>query len=199
MESLGKRVTLEGAPVGRATGPVVFGEPGTNAQHSFMQLIHQGTTPVPCDIILVARPDHGHADSHRKLLANGLAQAEALMRGKTARQIEAEMARAGTAPAEIARLTPHRIFPGDRPSAVLLLPQLDAFTLGQLVALYEHKVFSLGALWGINAFDQWGVELGKQLAGVLLPELEAGAPAPGAHDGSTEGLLRAIAGLWPQA
>jgi glucose-6-phosphate isomerase len=195
MESLGKRVTLAGAPVGRATGPVVFGEPGTNAQHSFMQLLHQGSTPVPADIILIARPDHPHADSHRKLLANGLAQAEALMRGKDAAEVRAEMQAAGTDPAEISRLLPHRLFPGDRPTAILLLPHLDAFTLGQLVALYEHKVFCLGALWGVNAFDQWGVELGKQLAGAILPELEAGAPRPGAHDGSTEGLMREIARL----
>jgi glucose-6-phosphate isomerase len=195
MESLGKRVTLAGAPVGRATGPVVFGEPGTNAQHSFMQLLHQGSTPVPADIILIARPDHPHADSHRKLLANGLAQAEALMRGKDAAEVRAEMQAAGTDPAEISRLLPHRLFPGDRPTATLLLPHLDAFTLGQLVALYEHKVFCLGALWGVNAFDQWGVELGKQLAGAILPDLEAGAPRPGAHDGSTEGLMRKIARL----
>ncbi len=192
MESLGKRVTRDGAPVGRATGPVVFGEPGTNAQHSFLQLIHQGTTPVPCDILLVARPDHAHPDSHRKLLANGLAQAEALMRGKTETEVRAEMAAAGAPPAEIERLLPHRVFPGDRPTVTLVLPRLDAFTLGQVVALYEHKVFALGALWGINAFDQWGVELGKQLAGAILPELEAGAPKPGAHDGSTEGLMRAL-------
>ncbi len=194
MESLGKRVRMDGTPAPRATGPVVFGEPGTNAQHSFMQLIHQGTTPVPCDIILVARPDHPHADSHRKLLANGLAQAEALMGGKDAAAVRAEMAAAGVAEAEIARLTPHRIFPGDRPSATLLLPRLDPFTLGQLVALYEHKVFCLGALWGINAFDQFGVELGKQLAGQILAELEAGTPRPRAHDGSTKGLMRAILG-----
>ena len=192
MESLGKRVTIGGTPVGRATGPVVFGEPGTNAQHSFMQLLHQGTTPVPCDIILVARPDHPHADSHRKLLANGLAQAEALMRGKDAAEVQAEMAAAGVPAAEIARLLPHRIFPGDRPSATILLPRLDPFTLGQLVALYEHKVFCLGALWDINAFDQWGVELGKQLGNRILPALEAGAPKAGAHDGSTEGLMREI-------
>ena len=195
MESLGKRVTVEGAPVGRATGPVVFGEPGTNAQHSFMQLIHQGTTPVPCDILLVARPDHGHAGSHRALLANGLAQAEALMRGKVEAEVRAEMAAAGVAEDEIARLLPHRAFPGDRPTATILLPRLDARTLGQVVALYEHKVFCLGALWGINAFDQWGVELGKQLAGAILPELAAGAPRAGAHDGSTEGLMREIARL----
>ncbi|MCO6414565.1 glucose-6-phosphate isomerase [Siccirubricoccus sp. KC 17139] len=196
MESLGKRVALDGSAVAQATGAVVFGEPGTNAQHSFMQLIHQGTMPVPCDILLVAQPDHPHADSHRKLLANGLAQAEALMRGKAAEEVEAEMAEAGVPAAEIARLLPHRIFPGNRPSATLLLPHLDAFTLGQVVALYEHKVFCLGALWGINAFDQWGVELGKQLAGPILAELEAGTPKPGAHDGSTEGLLRTISGAW---
>ena len=192
MESLGKRVTIDGTPVGRATGPVVFGEPGTNAQHSFMQLLHQGTTPVPADIVLVARPDHPHADSHRKLLANGLAQAEALMRGKAEEEVRAEMAAAGAAPAEIERLLPHRVFPGNRPTATILLPRLDPFTLGQLVALYEHKVFCLGALWNVNAFDQWGVELGKQLAGAILPELGAGAPRPGAHDGSTEGLMREI-------
>lgn len=192
MESLGKRVTLSGSLAAHATGPVVFGEPGTNAQHSFMQLIHQGTTPVPCDIILVARPDHPHRDSHRKLLANGLAQAEALMRGKEAAAVQAEMRAAGLAEDAIAALLPHRVFPGDRPTATIVVPRLDPFTLGQLVALYEHKVFSLGALWGINAFDQWGVELGKQLAGAILPELEAGAPRPGAHDGSTEGLMRVL-------
>ena len=182
MESLGKRVTLAGEPVGRDTGPVVFGEPGTNAQHSFMQLIHQSPRPVPVDFILVARPDHPHADSHRKLLANGLAQAEALLRGKPLAE----------AAAETPALAAHREFPGDRPSVTIVLPRLDAFTLGQLVALYEHKVFTLGALWGVNAFDQWGVELGKVLAVAMLPELEAGAPRPGAHDGSTEGLMREL-------
>lgn len=164
MESLGKRVTAAGRPVPHATGAVVFGEPGTNAQHSFMQLIHQGTATVPVDFILIANPDHAHADSHRKLLANGLAQAEALMLGKDEDAVRAEMRAAGTAEAEIARLAPHRVFPGDRPSITLLLQRLDAFTLGQLVALYEHKVACLGALWGINPFDQWGVELGKTIA-----------------------------------
>jgi glucose-6-phosphate isomerase len=182
MESLGKRVTLAGEPTRGMTGPVVFGEPGTNAQHSFMQLIHQSPKPVPVDFILVARPDHPYADSHRKLLANGLAQAEALLRGKTRDE----------AAAETPALAAHREFPGDRPSVTILLPHLDAHTLGQLVALYEHKVFTLGALWGVNAFDQWGVELGKQLANAILPELEAGAPKPGAHDSSTEGLMRAL-------
>ncbi len=193
MESLGKRVTLDGAPVPRATGPVVFGEPGTNAQHSFMQLIHQGATPVPVDFVLVARPNHAHAESHRALLANGLAQAEALLRGRSEDEARAEMAAAGMAEAEIARLLPHRVFPGDRPSTTILLPRLDASTLGQLVALHEHKVFVLGALWDVNAFDQWGVELGKQLAGPIGRELAEGRRVhAGAHDGSTEGLLDAI-------
>ena len=119
--------------------------------------------------------------------------------GKTAEQVAAEMAAAGVDSAEIARLAPHRVFPGDRPTTTILLPQLDAFTLGQLVALYEHKVACLGALWGINPFDQWGVELGKQLAGPILAALENGATAEATQDGSTTGLLRAIAGRWPQS
>jgi glucose-6-phosphate isomerase len=180
MESLGKRVTLAGAPTRGNTGPVVFGEPGTNAQHSFMQLIHQSPRPVPVDFILVAQPDHPYAESHRKLLANGLAQAKALLLGKS-REVAA---------AETPTLAAHREFPGDRPSVTILLPRLDAFHLGALVALYEHKVFCLGALWGVNAFDQWGVELGKALAGPILRELEAGTP--GAHDGSTGGLMREL-------
>ena len=187
MESLGKRVTMNGAPVGRNTGPVVFGEPGTNCQHSFMQLVHQGTTPVPCDIVLVAEPDHPHADAHRLLLANGLAQAEALLGGRDEAGVRASMA--GRDPAEIERLLPHRTFPGDRPSTTILLPRLTPRALGQLIALYEHKVFCLGALWDIDAFDQWGVELGKTLAGALLPELRPGAVAGPEHDGSTAGLI----------
>ena len=176
MESLGKRVTAEGAPVPMPTGPVVFGEPGTNAQHSFMQLIHQSPTPVPVDFVIVARPDHAHAGSHRILLAHALAQAEALARGKTEAEARAEMEAAGLPPAERDRLAPHRVFPGDRPSVSILLPQLTPEALGALVALYEHKVACLGALWGINPFDQWGVELGKQLAGGILPALDGPAP-----------------------
>jgi len=192
MESLGKSVRADGTPVPRATGPVVFGEPGTNAQHSFMQLVHQGPRPVPVDFILVARPDHAHADSHRKLLANGLAQAEALLHGKDAAAVAAGMRAAGTAEAEIARLLPHRIFTGDRPSTTILLPRLDAGTLGQLVALYEHKVACLGALWGINPFDQWGVELGKQLAGGTLAALEGRSKA---QDPATAALVAEIGRL----
>jgi glucose-6-phosphate isomerase len=197
MESLGKRVALSGAALQRASGPVVFGEPGTNAQHSFMQLLHQGSIPVPVDFILVARPDHAHADSHRKLLANGLAQAEALLMGKDEAAVTAEMRAAGVAEADITRLLPHRVFPGDRPSVTMLLPRLDAFMLGQLVALYEHKVATLGALWGLNPFDQYGVELGKQLASAILPEISAGA-AQKPHDGSTAGLIGKLATLWPE-
>ncbi|WP_376087206.1 glucose-6-phosphate isomerase [Roseomonas sp. CCTCC AB2023176] len=194
MESLGKRVTLDGAPVPRNTGPVIFGEPGTNAQHSFMQLLHQGTTPVPADIVLVANPDHGFEENHRQLLANGLAQAEALLRGRDAAEVRAEMQAAGIAPDRIAAVLPHRLFPGDRPSTTILLPRLTPQALGALVALYEHKVFCLGALWGVNAFDQWGVELGKVLATALLPDLSPGA-APGVHDPSTAALIREIAAL----
>ncbi|NKC33729.1 glucose-6-phosphate isomerase [Falsiroseomonas selenitidurans] len=177
MESLGKRVTMSGAPVAHATGPVVFGEPGTNAQHSFLQLIHQGTAKVPVDFVLVARPDHPHPTSHRILLANALAQAEALARGRTEAEARAEMARAGLPPAEVDRLAPHRTFPGDRPSTTILLPALNPASLGALIALYEHKVACLGAFWSINPFDQWGVELGKQLASGILPALENGATA----------------------
>lgn len=195
MESLGKRIHLDGYPVGHATGPVVFGEPGTNAQHSFMQLLHQGTTPVPVDFILIARPDHRWAENHRMLLANGLAQSEALLAGRTLEDVHTEMTEAGADAATIERVALHRVFPGDRPSVTLLLPHLDPVTLGALVALYEHKVFCLGALWQVNAFDQYGVELGKHLAAALLPEVASGAE-PGHHDGSTAGLIAAIRGAW---
>lgn len=191
MESLGKRVTVDGLPVPVATGPVVFGEPGTNAQHSFMQLIHQGSRPVPVDFLLAAEPDHDLAANHRILAAHAIAQAEALLAGKTAAEAKAEMLAAGMAPEEAARLAPHRAFPGDRPSLFLLYRRLDATTLGSLVALYENKVAALGALWRINPFDQWGVELGKVLAGRVLPELSPGAPT-GTHDGSTTALIRAF-------
>jgi glucose-6-phosphate isomerase len=192
MESLGKAVALDGGVVPRATGPVVFGEPGTNAQHSFMQLIHQGPTPVPVDFILVANPDHPFADSHRKLLANGLAQAEALLVGKSLAEVRAEMA--GTDAARIAAIAPHRVFTGDRPSNVILLPRLTAGTLGQLVALYEHKVACLGALWGINPFDQWGVELGKVLAGGTLAALEGRAVAGNAATRATIAEIQRLQG-----
>ncbi|MBO1078851.1 glucose-6-phosphate isomerase [Roseomonas haemaphysalidis] len=197
MESLGKRVTKGGLPVKHLTGPVIFGEPGTNAQHSFMQLLHQGTTPVPADFVLIANPSHPYAGNHRLLLANGLAQAEALLRGRGEDEVRAEMTAAGKSAEDVERLLPHRVFPGDRPSTTLLLPRLDPQMLGQIVALYEHKVFCLGVLWDVDAFDQWGVELGKQLSTSILPELLPEGRV-GAHDPSTAGLigqLRAWQGL----
>ena len=194
MESLGKRVTVDGAVVDYPTGPVVFGEPGTNAQHSFMQLVHQGPRVIPVDFLLAAEPDHDLPANHRILAANAIAQAEALLAGKTAEEACAEMRAAGMDEAEARRLAPHRAFPGDRPSLFLLYRRLDAATLGALVALYEHKVACLGPLWGINPFDQWGVELGKVLAGRVLPELAPGA-AIGPHDSSTTALIRAFRDL----
>ncbi len=188
MESNGKGVTADGRTVAQTTAPVVFGEPGTNGQHSFYQLLHQGTREVACDFVVVARSHHEVADHQPMLLANALAQAEALMKGRSREQAEAELLAQGKPPAEARRLAPHKTFPGDRPSTTLLLPALTPETLGMLVALYEHKVFVQSTIWGINAFDQWGVELGKAMAGAILPELLGGAAADG-HDGSTAALI----------
>ena len=193
MESNGKRVTLGGAPVARATGPVIWGEPGTNAQHSFFQLIHQGTDVIPVDFIAAAEPAAPMGDHHAKLLANCLAQSAALAFGRTGAEARAEMAAKGVAAAEIDRLAAHRTFPGDRPSTTILHRRLDAFALGRLIALYEHKVFVQAALWGINPFDQWGVELGKAMAGDVLAAVRGGDA--GALDGSTRGLLARLAAL----
>ena len=190
MESNGKRVTREGLPVATATGPVIWGEPGTNAQHSFFQLLHQGTDTVPIDFIAAAEPRDGAGQHHTALLANCLAQAQALAFGRTETEVRARMAEQGASAAEIDRLAPHRTFPGDRPSTTILHRRLDPFTLGRLIALYEHKVFVQGAIWGIDSFDQWGVELGKDLAARLMPPLR-GDPAPNL-DVSTAGLMAAI-------
>ena len=189
MESNGKSVTLAGEPVEQATCPVVFGGPGTDVQHSYGQMLHQGTAVVPIDYILVAEPDHDRPEAHRALAANVFAQAEALLRGRTAGEAHAAMLRAGLSRADADRLAPHRAFAGERPSAMILFRRLDPFSLGRLVALYEHKVAVQGAIWGINSFDQWGVELGKELATGLLPELTPGAAVQG-HDGSTTALIR---------
>ncbi len=189
MESNGKSVDRDGHRVHYATGPVLFGEPGTNGQHAFYQLIHQGTELVPCDFIAPARTHNPLGDHHRILLSNFFAQPEALMNGKTADEVRAEMARAGRNAAEIEALVPHRVFEGNRPSNSILFRSLDPATLGALIALYEHKVFVQGVVWNINSFDQWGVELGKQLAGRILPELHDGPTAALAHDGSTAGLI----------
>lgn len=188
MESNGKHVTLAGEPVGTDTCPVLFGEPGTNAQHSFMQLVHQGTRMIPVDFILAAVPDHDRPEAHRALAANAFAQAEALLRGRPEAQVRGEMAAKGAAPAEIDAVAPHRVCVGERPSNTILFRHLDAFSVGRLIALYEHKVAVQGCIWGIDSFDQWGVELGKELAGGILPELTHGV-VPGAHDASTTGLI----------
>jgi glucose-6-phosphate isomerase len=181
MESNGKRVMLEGQVVDHATCPVVFGEPGTSAQHSFMQLVHQGPAVIPVDFILAAVPGHSREEAHRVLAANAFAQAAALMSGRSEAAVRQEMAAKGTPAEVIDRVAPHRAFPGERPSAMILFRRLDAFSLGRLIALYEHKVAVQGCLWDIDSFDQWGVELGKQLAGGILPALE-GKPAPEARD-----------------
>ena len=195
MESNGKSVRLNGEGCDYATGPVIFGEPGTNAQHAFYQLLHQGSERLSADFIVVARPSHDLGEHHRQLLANALAQPRALMLGKTPDAAYAELIRAGVPPQRAAALAPHKRFGGSRPSNVILMDRLTPQRLGALLALYEHKIFCQGAIWGINSFDQWGVELGKQLAGELLPLIDA--PPGAAHRGaavdpSTEALLRWI-------
>jgi glucose-6-phosphate isomerase len=181
MESNGKSVTLEGSHVDYQTGPVFWGEPGTNGQHSFYQLLHQGTNVIPCDFIGFSRALNPLGNHHDLLMANVFAQTEALAFGRTADQVRAE----GT-PAE---LVPHRVFEGNRPTNTILVDRLTPGALGSLVALYEHSVFTQGAIWDINSFDQWGVELGKALAQRIYGELAAEEPPP-AHDSSTDSLIR---------
>ena len=188
MESNGKRVDREGVDVDYATGPVIWGEPGTNGQHAFYQLIHQGTRLVPCDFLVPAVSQNPLGEHHDLLLSNFLAQTEALMRGKTLDEATAELAKKGTPEDEIARLAPHKVFPGNRPSNSLVVDRLDPRTLGALVALYEHKIFVQGVIWNVNSYDQWGVELGKELAARILPELRE-PTAITSHDSSTNGLL----------
>ncbi len=188
MESNGKRVTLEGELVDYATGPIIWGEPGTNGQHAFYQLIHQGTRLIPCDFIAGVN-SHNPLGRHQAiLLSNFLAQTEALMKGKSEAEARAELEAAGLDPDEVEKLLPHKIFPGNRPTNSLLYRRLTPRTLGALIALYEHKIFVQGVIWNVNSFDQWGVELGKQLAKTILPELE-GEKAPTGHDSSTQGLI----------
>jgi glucose-6-phosphate isomerase len=195
MESNGKRVTIDGLPADYATCPVVWGAPGTNGQHAFFQMLHQGTQIVPADFIACCRPHHDLAQHHAILLANFCAQTEALMLGKNPDEVRAEMERDGLSSDEIERLLPHKVFPGNRPSSTLMLDALTPVTLGALIALYEHKVFAQSVIWGINAFDQWGVELGKKLAERILPEL-SGAAGPAAHDSSTAALIGHIKSQW---
>jgi glucose-6-phosphate isomerase len=182
MESNGKRVTLDGAPVATATGPVVWGEPGTNGQHAFFQLIHQGTDVVPCEFLVAAEghePDLSH--QHDLLVANCLAQSEALMKGRDLTAAEA------VTPEK--PLAPHRVFPGNRPSTTLMYRRLDPHTLGRIIALYEHRVFVEGVIWGINSFDQWGVELGKKVAMGILGDLRAGSAADPSLDTPTRASM----------
>jgi len=188
MESNGKRVTRTGDPVTYTTGPVVWGEPGTDGQHAFFQLIHQGTQLIPADFIAPVNSHHPLGDHHAKLMANFFAQTEALMRGRTQDEARAEMLAAGMSPTSADELAPHRTFPGNRPTNTVLMERLTPRTLGALIAMYEHRIFTQGVVWGINSYDQWGVELGKQLAGVILNELEAGKLSA-EHDASTHGLI----------
>lgn len=187
MESNGKSTRKNGEPVDYDTGPIIWGEPGTNGQHAFYQLIHQGTEIIPCDFLIAAQGDQPNDEHHDILTANFIAQTEALMRGKTEAEARAELLAADMDVEQQDQLAPHKVFPGNRPSNSILFRKLTPETLGSLIALYEHKVFVQGVIWNINSFDQWGVELGKQLAGVILPKLKQAEPVTG-HDASTNGL-----------
>jgi glucose-6-phosphate isomerase len=189
MESNGKSVTRGGDPVESATGPVIFGEPGTNGQHAFFQLLHQGTDVIPIDFLIAAEPTDTDAHHHALLFANCLAQSEAFMRGRTLDEAKAQLRKQGLPDAEVERLAPHKVFPGDRPSSTLLYRRLDPRTLGRLVAIYEHKVFVQSVIWDINPFDQWGVELGKELANRLAPIVENPNASLDGLDASTAGLI----------
>ncbi|XP_061724238.1 glucose-6-phosphate isomerase [Cydia pomonella] len=190
MESNGKYVTRSGQQVNYSTGPIVWGEPGTNGQHAFYQLIHQGTRLIPCDFIAPAQTHNPIAGGqhHKILLANFLAQTEALMKGKTAEEAKAELEKSGMAPEAVAKILPHKVFKGNRPTNSIVVKKVTPFVLGALIAMYEHKIFTQGVIWDINSFDQWGVELGKQLAKAIEPELADSKPVT-SHDASTNGLI----------
>jgi glucose-6-phosphate isomerase len=189
MESNGKGVDRDGQSIADyQTGPVIWGEPGTNGQHAFYQLIHQGTRLIPCDFIAPAQSQNPLGDHHRILLANFFAQTEALMKGKTTAEARAELERSGTPPERVEFLAAHKTFSGNRPTNSILFQRLTPRTLGRLIALYEHKIFVQGIIWNVNSFDQWGVELGKQLANVILPELSGPEPVT-SHDSSTNALI----------
>jgi glucose-6-phosphate isomerase len=191
MESNGKSVTKSGEPVDYTTGPIIWGEPGTNGQHAFYQLIHQGTKLIPCDFLAPARSYNPLGNHHQILIANFLAQTEALMKGKTPAEARAELTASGISGAQLETLVAAKTFPGNRPSNSFLFRQLTPATLGALIALYEHKIFTQGVIWQINSFDQMGVELGKQLAKAIEPELVGNAPVT-SHDASTNGLINAF-------
>ena len=188
MESNGKSNDRNGNPVNYQTGPVIWGEPGTNGQHAFYQLIHQGTKLIPCDFIAPAQSHNPIANHHQLLLSNFFAQTEALMNGKSRKEVEEELKAAGKNADEIEKLAPFKVFEGNRPTNSILIKRITPHTLGSLIAIYEHKIFVQGIIWNIFSYDQWGVELGKQLAGRILPELEDDQPVSG-HDASTNGLI----------
>jgi glucose-6-phosphate isomerase len=190
MESNGKYVTRSGEKVNYSTGPIIWGEPGTNGQHAFYQLIHQGTHLIPCDFIAPAISHNPVGDHHVKLMSNFFAQTEALMNGKSLEEVTSEMKNQGKSSEEIEKIAPHRVFEGDRPTNSILVKQITPFTLGQLIAMYEHKIFVQGIIWNIYSFDQWGVELGKVLANAILPELKNDQMIT-SHDSSTNGLINA--------
>lgn len=190
MESNGKSVSRQGEKVDYSTGPIIWGEPGTNGQHAFYQLIHQGTKLIPCDFLVAVNPVHPVAGGlhHRILLSNFFAQTEALMKGKTEQEVLDEFKAAGASQQEIDKLMPHKVFAGNHPTNSIMYPKMTPFNLGVLIALYEHKIFVQGIIWNVNSFDQWGVELGKQLAKAILPELNTDKIVD-SHDSSTNGLI----------
>ncbi|MFC0261614.1 glucose-6-phosphate isomerase [Fontibacter flavus] len=190
MESNGKYVTRNGDKVDYTTGPIIWGEPGTNGQHAFYQLIHQGTHLIPCDFIAPAISHNPIGDHHVKLLSNFFAQTEALMNGKSLEEVQTEMTKMGKPAEEIEKIAPHRVFEGNRPTNSILVKQITPYTLGQMIAMYEHKIFVQGVIWNIFSFDQWGVELGKVLANAILPKL-LNEKAVSSHDASTNGLINA--------
>ena len=191
MESNGKSTDRNGNPVNYATGPVIWGEPGTNGQHAFYQLIHQGTLLIPCDFIAPAISHNPIGDHHVKLLSNFFAQTEALMNGKSENDVKVELMKVDKKEDEIKKLAPFKIFEGNKPTNSILLKEITPYSLGSLIAMYEHKIFVQGVIWNIFSFDQWGVELGKQLANQILPELVNDAVVS-SHDVSTNGLINAF-------
>jgi glucose-6-phosphate isomerase len=188
MESNGKYVDRNGREVRYPTGPVIWGEPGTNGQHAFYQLIHQGTRLIPCDFIAPAISHNPVGEHHQILLSNFFAQTESLLKGKTKKEVAEELKRSGLGEEEIRKLLPHKIFKGNRPTNSILVKKITPRTLGSLVAMYEHKIFVQGVIWNIFSFDQWGVELGKELARKILPELKDEKERT-LHDASTKGLI----------
>jgi glucose-6-phosphate isomerase len=191
MESNGKSTDRNSSRVAYQTGPIIWGEPGTNGQHAFYQLIHQGTKLIPADFLAPAVSHNPIGSHHNILMSNFFAQTEALMNGKSKEEVVEELKRAGKTDGEIEKLTPHKIFEGNKPSNSILFRKLTPRVLGSLIAMYEHKIFVQGVIWNIFSFDQWGVELGKQLANNILPELDDDKPVA-AHDASTNGLINAF-------